>query len=106
LDAGGLALQIDGGNGVKIPAVSQQQAVNAIAAALENLANNPALRLQYGRASRLRVSEEFNWARKAREVHSIYDRLLASNPIVAPGTGELQRLGNKPEVPAYRGDTF
>jgi glycosyltransferase involved in cell wall biosynthesis len=106
LDAGGLALQIDEGNGVKIPAVSQQQAVDAIAAALENLANNPALLLQYGRASRLRVSDEFNWARKAREVHAIYDRLLASNPIVAPGAGELQSLGNKPEVPAYRGDSF
>jgi glycosyltransferase involved in cell wall biosynthesis len=106
LDAGGLALQIDEGNGVKIPAVSQQQAVDAIAAALENLANNPALLLQYGRASRLRVSEEFNWARKAREVRAIYDRLLASNPIVAPGAVELQSLGNKPEVPAYRGDSF
>jgi glycosyltransferase involved in cell wall biosynthesis len=106
LDAGGLALQIDEGNGVKIPAVSQRQAVDAIAAALENLANNPALLLQYGRAGRLRVSEEFNWACKAREVHAIYDRLLASNPIVAPGAGELQRLGNNPEVPAYRGDSF
>ena len=106
LDAGGLALQVDEGNGLKIPAVSPSQAVDAIASALENLARNSEVRLQYGRAGRARVAAEFNWARKAQEIRRIYDRVLARNPLIVPHAGELQRHANEAEVPAYRGDTF
>jgi glycosyltransferase involved in cell wall biosynthesis len=106
LDAGGLALQVDERNGVKVPAVSPSQAVDAIAAALGNLARNLDLRLQYGRASRSRVASEFTWARKAREIRRIYDRVLNGNRLIVPHACELQRHTKEPEVPAYRGDTF
>jgi glycosyltransferase involved in cell wall biosynthesis len=106
LDAGGLALQVDEGNGVKIPAVSPSQAVDAIAVALESLARNLELRLQYGRAGRARVAAEFNWARKAQEIRRIYDRVLTRSPLIVPRAGELQGHANEFEVPAYRDDTF
>ena len=106
LDAGGLALQVDEGNGVKIPAVSPSQAVDAIASALENMARNPELCLQYGRAGRARVAAEFNWARKTQEIRRIYDRLLARNPLIAPHAGEPLRHANEAEVPVYRADTL
>ena len=92
---------------MKIPAVSQQQAVEAIAAALENLAQNPALLLQYGRASRLRVSERIQLVAQgaAKFIRSTI-ALLARNPIVAPARRRIAKARNEPEVPAYRGDTF
>jgi glycosyltransferase involved in cell wall biosynthesis len=95
LDAGGLALQVDEGNGVKIPAVSPSQAVDAIAIALEGLAGNLELRLQYGRAGRARVAAEFNWARKAQEIRRFYDHVLTRSPLIVPRAGDLQRHANE-----------
>lgn len=106
LDAGGLALQVDRGNGVKIPAVSPSQTVDAIASALESLVRDPELRLQYGRAGRARVAAEFNWSRKAQEIRRVYDRVLAGNSRMVPHASELECHAHDAEVPAYRGDTF
>jgi glycosyltransferase involved in cell wall biosynthesis len=107
LNTGGLALQVDEQNGVKIPATSPQQAVAGITAAFENLSNDLELRLRYGRASRARVDCEFNWARKAQEIRSIYVRLLRNNALAARSPRiDLRGLESKMEMPTYRSDTF
>ncbi len=83
LDLGGLALQVDSDNGVKIPARDPIQAVNDIACALARLADNVELRLELGRASQARVEQEFNWTCKADFIQSMY-RAILLNREVAP----------------------
>ena len=83
LDLGGLALQVDSDNGVKIPARDPNQAVNDIACALARLADNVELRLELGSASQARVEQEFNWTCKADFIQSMY-RAILLNREVAP----------------------
>jgi hypothetical protein len=84
LDLGGLALQVDCENGIKIPARDPVQAVNDLACALTRLADNVELRLELGRASQARVEREFNWTRKADVIQSMYHAILFNREDTLP----------------------
>jgi glycosyltransferase involved in cell wall biosynthesis len=64
LDLGGLALQVTGETGIKIPADSPEQAIEDLAAALQSLAENPIKRRDLSRGARARVECSFRWDRK------------------------------------------
>jgi glycosyltransferase involved in cell wall biosynthesis len=63
LDLGGPALQVTAETGFKIAAVSPEQTVRDLAAAIEELATNPDLRARLSHAARERV-KAFSWERK------------------------------------------
>jgi glycosyltransferase involved in cell wall biosynthesis len=66
LDLGGPAVQVTAQTGMKIPAHNPQQAVAGIAAAMQRLATDAALRQGMGHAGRQRVREQFAWDVKGR----------------------------------------
>jgi len=75
LDLGGLALQVTEDTGIRVPAVSPQQAVAGLAAALSRIARDPCLRASLARAGRERVQQQFNWERKGLCLASMYDQV-------------------------------
>lgn len=72
LDLGGPALQVTSNVGVKIPASTPEQAIADLAAALEELAENPSKRLRLGESARARVERDFNWNNKGMEFAALY----------------------------------
>lgn len=106
LDAGGLALQVDETNGIKVPAISPQQAVAAMAAALESLARAPDVRLRYGRASRGRVERDFNWARKSQQIREIFESIIGKRLVRSVLTGPLEPCGTKAELAVLKTSTL
>jgi glycosyltransferase involved in cell wall biosynthesis len=79
LNLGGPGFQVNDETGIKVPAVTPQQAVRDIAAALCQLASEPKLRWRLGEAGRRRVDEHFNWDLKGRKMAEIY-RLARESP--------------------------
>jgi len=71
LDLGGPAQQITSETGIKIPAVSPEQAVTDIALAFETLACNPDLRARMGDAGRARVLRDYAWSTKPSRLLSL-----------------------------------
>jgi glycosyltransferase involved in cell wall biosynthesis len=78
LDLGGPGLQVTEETGIKVPAVSPPQVVADLAAAMEQLAQDPALRARMGNAAREHVQEHFDWARKADFINGCYASVAAS----------------------------
>jgi glycosyltransferase involved in cell wall biosynthesis len=78
LDLAGPALQVDADNGCKVPAITPEQAIHDLAAALQMLASDPEKRLRMGRAARAKVTAELNWSRKAEQIRAIYTRLATA----------------------------
>jgi len=72
LDLGGPALQVTEETGIKVPAISPEQAVRDLAAAIYKLAADPDLRARMGQAGRQRVEQHFNWESKASAMMEIY----------------------------------
>jgi glycosyltransferase involved in cell wall biosynthesis len=79
LDLGGPALQVTQETGAKIPAISPEQTVHDLAAAMERLARDPGLRARMARACRERVREQFNWERKGNQLSALYDEIVRSH---------------------------
>lgn len=77
LDLGGPGLQVTDETGIKVPAVSPDQAVTALAEALSRLAADPALRLRLGGAARQRVMVCFDWDGKGKYMAEIYAALTS-----------------------------
>jgi glycosyltransferase involved in cell wall biosynthesis len=76
LDTGGPDMHVTEQCGVKIPAVSPQQAVRDLADALERLYLDQGLRLKQGRAARQRAQEVYHWDRLGERLMEIYRRAL------------------------------
>jgi glycosyltransferase involved in cell wall biosynthesis len=76
LDLGEPALQVTDDTGIKVPALSPQQAVRDLAAALNRLASDPGLRVRLGQAARHRVEEHFNWDKKGALMMDIYRKAI------------------------------
>jgi glycosyltransferase involved in cell wall biosynthesis len=73
-DAGGNPEQVrDGENGLIVPA----RAPEALAAAIDRLAGDPALRARMGAASRARIEGEFSIERTVAETARLYESLAA-----------------------------
>ena len=82
LDLGGPALQVAEDRGIKVPAISMEQIITDLGAALIRLAGDPALRMRLGHAARSYVQENHNWARMAQSFDDAYRRLLS---VATPG---------------------
>ncbi len=72
LDLGGPALQVSEETGVKIPAVSPEQVVRDMAAALLKLAQDPELRSRLAEAGRRRILQSFTWDKKMDILQEAY----------------------------------
>ncbi len=73
LDLGGPAVLVAEQTGIKVPAISPEQAVRDLATALLRLAQDPDTKVRMGEASRRRVEEHFAWASKGDRLHQIYE---------------------------------
>lgn len=76
LDLGGPALQVTEEAGFKIPALTQEQAVEDMARAMLRLAQDPELQHRMGEAGRRRVEEHFHWDKKGEWINNIYWNVL------------------------------
>jgi glycosyltransferase involved in cell wall biosynthesis len=80
-DLGGPALQVTPETGIKVPALSPEQAVHDLDVAMERLACDSGLRSRMALAGRRRVREQFNWELKGKQLASLYNEVV--NPHVA-----------------------
>jgi glycosyltransferase involved in cell wall biosynthesis len=80
LDLGGPALQVTEETGIKVPAISPEQVVSDLAAAMTRLARDPALRVRLGTAARQRVREHFAWSGKGDLLSELYRQVLNGTP--------------------------
>ena len=76
LDLGGPALQVTEETGIKVPAISPEQAVQELATALARLANDPALRVRMGHSAQQRVEECLNWEKTAAFMMEMYTKVV------------------------------
>lgn len=76
LDLGGPALQVTEETGIKVPAISPDQAVSGLEQAVFRLATDPALRARLGRAARQRVKDRFAWDEKGEFLATIYEDIV------------------------------
>jgi glycosyltransferase involved in cell wall biosynthesis len=90
LDLGGPALQVNEATGIKVSAVSAEQAVTDLASAIEQLAADPSRRAKLGEAGRLRVDQDFNWERKGEQLARLYERLVNAPVTVVPTGIQLE----------------
>jgi glycosyltransferase involved in cell wall biosynthesis len=72
LDQHGAREILDADSGMKVPILDQAQVVRDLAAALERLALDPALRRAQGRAGRSRVEHRYNWDQKGELLRRLY----------------------------------
>ncbi len=63
--------------GVLVEPDSRETFVNALAAAMNDLAKNPGTARIMGAAARRRVEDNFTWTAKARQIAAIYEDVLA-----------------------------
>jgi glycosyltransferase involved in cell wall biosynthesis len=84
LDLGGPALQVTEETGIKVPAISPDQAVDGMARALSRLAGDLALRVRLGSAARQRVRDSFDWDKKGIFMSNLYESL----PILEEGMAD------------------
>jgi glycosyltransferase involved in cell wall biosynthesis len=76
LDLGGPALQVTDETGIKVPAISPDQAVSGLEQALFRLATDPALRARLGSAARQRVKDHFAWDEKGEFLATVYEGVV------------------------------
>ncbi len=86
LDLGGPAVQVTEETGFKIPANDPDQAVQAMAAAMSQLAKEPELRSRLGLAGRQRVNALFNWETKGKFLVGVYETILAQQGEINAGS--------------------
>ncbi len=72
LDQHGAAGIISEECGIRVPIVNEHQVVTDLAAALERLAANPALRQRMGEAARRRAIERYTWDYKGERLRELY----------------------------------
>jgi len=69
-------LQVTEATGFKIPAISPEQVVSDIAAALEQIVDDSARCARLGAAGRERIQQDFNWERLGDKLAMVYARLV------------------------------
>ena len=100
LQLGGVVHQITPETGMPVAARTPDQAEVDIAAAMQQLIENPALRTQLAVAGRQRIQQRYTWTCKAEEFASIYDDALQR---FVPEAGASRTLRQPPRVAAWRG---
>jgi glycosyltransferase involved in cell wall biosynthesis len=76
LDLGGPALQVTPKTGIKVSAIDPKQAVEDLAKALHQLAQDPSRRASLGRAARERVAQHFSTEKVGEHLIQIYDQMV------------------------------
>jgi glycosyltransferase involved in cell wall biosynthesis len=76
LDLGGPAVQVTAETGIKVSAISPDQAVEELAAAMRTLLEDDGLRIRMGQAAQRRVVEHFNWSKKGAQIARLYREIL------------------------------
>ncbi|MDW8307762.1 MAG: glycosyltransferase family 4 protein [Verrucomicrobiales bacterium] len=85
LDWAGPAEIVSEDSGVKVPVTTPDKTVEAFAAALVRLRNDPAWRLQLGQRAAERARRHFTWASKRAVLEETYERLLRARRRGPPG---------------------
>ncbi len=80
LDLGGPAVQVTAQTGFKINAQNPDQAVGGLSTAMRELASNPDLRIEMGKAGRELVNENFSWTVVGERLDMLY-RETANTPV-------------------------
>jgi glycosyltransferase involved in cell wall biosynthesis len=75
LDLGGPAIQVTEEMGFKVPAITAEQVVNDLAAAITKLACDRDLRQGMSEAGRRRVLRYFDWNKKGEWIDEVYQRV-------------------------------
>jgi glycosyltransferase involved in cell wall biosynthesis len=75
LDLGGPAVQVTAETGIKVPAISPEQVVRDLAAAMSQLADDPLYRLRLGETARKHVRDCFGWEGKGNFISELYDTI-------------------------------
>ena len=78
LDLGGPALQITEESGIKVPAQNPEQAVEDMAIAMVNLAEDRERLFQMGQRARERIETHFSWSSKVVTTSALYEKLVSS----------------------------
>jgi glycosyltransferase involved in cell wall biosynthesis len=84
LDLGGPGFQVNGSNGIKVPAHSPEQVVEDLANALALLGRDSDRRLGMARTCRESVETEFNWHQMVTRIDAAYQSLVRNGTIAAP----------------------
>jgi glycosyltransferase involved in cell wall biosynthesis len=78
VDLGGPGLQVTDKTGIKVPAISPDQAVNDLARAITRLATDSPLRLRLAAAGRGRIKDHFGWDEKGQIMSTIYEEAVGA----------------------------
>ncbi len=70
--------------GIRIPCGTRSEITEAFAKALDALARDPSGLSKMAQAARERIQSQFLWSRKAEQIRSIYDWVLAGSPGTPP----------------------
>ena len=76
LNLGGPAVQVTDQTGFKVPAQEPEQTIHSIAVTMQQLAHDPSLRIQMGKAGRQLVDENFNWKVVGERLNSVYSEAI------------------------------
>lgn len=76
LDLGGPAIQVTSETGVKVAAHKPEQVIQDLSVAMIQLANDPDLREQMGKAGQKRILAGFSWQSKAERWAKFYQEIL------------------------------
>ncbi len=92
MDLGGPALQVTEESGIKIPAISPEQVVNDLAAAMKELALSPARLAAMRDGARRRVQDSLSWESKGEQIVAMYREVMqAAQPAVVETAGSVAR---------------
>jgi glycosyltransferase involved in cell wall biosynthesis len=76
LDLGGPAVQVTEATGFKVAAHNPEQAIEGLAIAMTQLANDSALRIRMGQAGREMVLSFYDWTAKGQQLAQLYETIL------------------------------
>jgi glycosyltransferase involved in cell wall biosynthesis len=79
LDLGGPAQHVTENTGIKVLAHTPSQAVQDLAAAMTQLAKNPELRSQMGRAAQKRVRDHYRWESRGKLLAQLYEDICTQH---------------------------
>ena len=76
LNLGGTGMQVTPETGIKVDAITPEQAVKDLATAMVQLAKDPERRTEMGKAGQFRVQELYNWDNRGQKISQLYESLV------------------------------
>ena len=78
LDLGGPSAMVTPDVGIKVPAITPDQAVRDLSEAMRTVANQPSLCLDMGRAGQNKIKQYYTWEAKGYQFSQMYEELINS----------------------------